>query len=173
MEEISDDYKQNYHLNDIKSNYILKKILCLIKIKKLLEIIRYNKNLQKRLIKDINDYKEYLQIEIEVILDENNYGKFINIEDNGKSFYHIYFNDSKEDINKNSINENDKVNKIKIIIDYDIKCLNKLFKSCLCLKKINVIKCKRKDIKNLKGMFIGCTNLEEVNLSKFKFSIIY
>ena len=172
MDEISNNYNQNYHLNDIKSNYILKKIFCQIKIKKLLEIIRNNKNLQNRLNKDINDYKEYLQIEIEVIPEENNYGKFINIEDNDKCYYHIYFNDNKEDINKNSINENDKVSKIKIIIDYEIKYLNKLFKSCLCLKKINIIKCKRKDIKIMKGMFIGCSNLEEVNLSKFKFNII-
>ena len=65
MKEIN--YKCNL-INSIKSKYILKKIFYnLIKIKTLY-IIRYNKNIQKYLLIDINDYKECSQeIEIEII----------------------------------------------------------------------------------------------------------
>ena len=57
----------NISLLNIKSNYILKQIFNNLQKKILLNFIRYNKILQKRLNKDINDYKiEYSKIELEI-----------------------------------------------------------------------------------------------------------
>ena len=69
-EEQLKQVKSNGDLNNIKNIFILKRILSyIIKIKTFV-IIRYNKNLQKRLNYDINDYKKYFQfysqIEIEL-----------------------------------------------------------------------------------------------------------
>ena len=80
-------------LTEIKCKYIIAKIFDNLNQYKLLKIIRYNKNLQNILNKNINDYKEYLKIIIEVIPSENKYGNFINIFDkNYEPFFHIYFN---------------------------------------------------------------------------------
>jgi hypothetical protein len=57
---------KNFLLN-VKSNYILKQIFANLTQKIILEVIRYNKNLKTKLNKDINDYKKYLQIELEII----------------------------------------------------------------------------------------------------------
>ena len=78
---------------NIKSKYILKEIFSNLSQYKLLKIISYNKIIQNRLGKDINDYKEYLNIEIELIPLENKFNKFINIPKNNESYFHIYFND--------------------------------------------------------------------------------
>jgi len=83
-----------------------------------LGIIRYNKKLQKRFKLTIKDYKYYSEyIEIELKYADNEYGKFINIPDKEKEYYHIYFDNSKEEIHRNYLKENEKINKIKIIID--------------------------------------------------------
>ena len=75
--------KSKVNLEVLRSNFIFKKILNYMNKKKLLDIMKYNKRLQKRLNLNINDYKEYSQlysnIEIELKLVDNNYGKFINI----------------------------------------------------------------------------------------------
>ena len=90
--------------------------------KKKLEIVKYNKRIQNRINLSVNDYKEYGEIEIEIIPKKGEYGKFININENDELYYHIYFNDNKEEIkNKYEIKEEDKVTKIKIIIDYQVK----------------------------------------------------
>ena len=119
-------------LKNIKSNYILSKIYANLVKKKSLQIFQYNKKLQNRLNLDIKNYKEYLEtftpIEIEVIPAKGKYGKFIIVDENDKLYYHIYFNDNKEEIkNKYEIYKKDKVKKIKIIIDYQVKSLESLF----------------------------------------------
>ena len=38
-----------------------------------------------------------------------------------EKYYHIYFNDNKEEIKRNYLDENDNVSKFKIIIDYQVK----------------------------------------------------
>ena len=107
---ISDDknikqIKLNVTLDNIKSNYILKNILSYMIEYKRLEIMQYNKKLQKRLNLDINNYKEcsqlYSNIKIELKPFENNYGKFINIDDEDKKYYHIYFDNSNKEIKRN------------------------------------------------------------------------
>ena len=115
--------EQSKEFDNLKSNFILRKILNMIKINKSLVIMKNNKKLQKRLNISINDYKEYSQlyssIEIELKLADNRY-RFINIPDDEKKYYHIYSNNSNEEIKRNYLEENEKVKMIKIIIDYPV-----------------------------------------------------
>ena len=75
---------------------------------------------------NINHYKEYSEqyslIEIEIKPMENKYGRFITIKKEDEKYYHIYFNDIKEEeIKSTKLNQNEKISKINIIIDYQIK----------------------------------------------------
>ena len=82
-----------------------------------LDIMKPNKKLQKRLKLNINDYKEYSQlysiIEIELKIIDNKYGKFINIPDEEQEYYHIYFDNSNEEIKRNYLNEMKKLRLLK------------------------------------------------------------
>ena len=82
--------KPNPIIENIKSRYILSKIYNNMTIKKKLVIIKYNKRIQNRLNLDVKDYKEYSEIEIEIIPAKGKYGKFINIKENDKLYYHIF-----------------------------------------------------------------------------------
>ena len=114
--------KPNPIIENIKSRYILSKIYNNMTIKKKLKIVKYNKRIQNRLNLDVKDYKEYCEIEIEIIPAKERYGTFVNVIHGFESFYHIYFNDNKEEIkNKYNISFIDKITKIKIIIDYQVK----------------------------------------------------
>ena len=98
--------------------------------RKYLETIRYNKNIQKRI--NINIYKayseEYSSIELDIIPKKDEYGKFINIYGEDKKYIHIYFNDNKnKEIENTSLQTDDNVSKISIIIDYQIKSFSELF----------------------------------------------
>ena len=130
--------KSNPITENIKSRYILSKIYNNMTKKKILQIVKYNKRIKNRLNLDVKDYKEHCEIEIEIISDKGKYGRFININENDKLYYYIYFNDNKEEIkNKYEIDEQDKVRKIKIIIDYQVKSFNELFRWCKCIESIN------------------------------------
>ena len=160
--------KSNPIIENIKSRYILSKIYANLNKKKTLVIIKYNIKIQKKLNINIKDYEKLSEIEIEIIPVENEYGEFININENNKLYYHIYFNDNKEEIkNKYEINEADKVTKIKIIIDYQVKSLNGLFYFCKCIKSINFKKFYRNNINDISWIFFGCSSLREINLCNF------
>ena len=170
--------KSNSILKKIKSNYFLERIFNNILKKNSLEIVKYNKNIQNRINLSIKDYKDYSEkfssIEIEIIPYNNQYGQFINIRENEKIFYHIFFNDNREEIeNKYSIIEEDKITIIRIIIDYQVKSFQNLFKNCESIKSINFKKFNRNNIENMGNMFYGCTLLEELNLSNFKTDNVY
>ena len=81
--------------------------------KKKLEIVKYNKKIQNRINLSVNDYKEYsetfTQIKIEIIPTKNKY----------------------------EIDEEDKIKKVKIIINYQVKSFKKLFFECECIESIN------------------------------------
>ena len=133
--------QSNLILLNIKSNYFLERIYDNILKKKSLEIVIYNKKIQNRINLSIKDYKEYSEkfssIEIEIIPCNNKYSTFINIKEDDKLFYHIFINDNKEEIeNKYSINKEDKVTKIRIVIDYQVKSFEDLFKNCECIESI-------------------------------------
>ena len=133
--------------------------------------MKYNKKLQKKLNININNYKEYPQlyssIEIELKLVDNKYDKFINISDKEKEYYHIYFDNSNEEIKRNYLENNEKVKMIKIIIDYQVKSFKELFKNCKCIESINFKKFYRNNITDMSCMFYGYSPLKELNLSNF------
>ena len=164
--------KPNPITEKIKSDFFLEKLYDIIPKKKKLEIVKYNKKVQNILDLGIKDYKEYSEtftpIEIEIIPTKGKYGRFININENDKLYYHIYFNDNKEEIkNKYYISVVDKVTKIKIIIDYQIKSFNSLFKRCKCIESINFKKFYRNNITDMSWMFSECSSLKELNLNNF------
>ena len=157
----------------IKSEYLVDIIFDILTKKKHLEIIKYNKNIQRRLNITINDYKNFSELYTPIVLElkpiiKSNNNKFIHISNKREeSFYHIYFNDSTEEIKRYNLNEDDKVNKIKIIIDYKIKSLYKLFFNCECIESINFLKFKRINITNMSYMFFGCSSLKEIDFTNF------
>jgi len=175
--------KPNPIIENIKSRYILSKIYDNMPKKKKLEIVKYNKRIQNRLNLSIKDYKEYYEeIELEIIPAKDKYGSFIIINENDKLYYHIYFNDNKEEI-KNKyrikedlfgvtkheyyIEEEDKVTKVKIIINYQVKSFKKLFCYCECIESINFKKFYRNNITNMSEMFFRCSSLKELKLTNF------
>ena len=124
------DIKPKDELKNIKSDYFLQKICNNLQRKISLEIFKYNKKIQKRLNISINNYKEYSEIyssiEIELIPVLYARGKFINIPENEKEYFHIYFNESKDEIKCGVLVDNNKVSKIKIIINYQVKTFDNL-----------------------------------------------
>ena len=155
-------------LKYIKSKLILKKIFNNISRKRSLKIVHHNKEIQTKIDIDINDYKDYTQIEIEIIPIPKTYGHFLNIpNDTYQSYFHIYFNDNKEEIGIFDIDENDKIDKIKVLIDYQVQNLSELFKEINCIKSIKFIQFYQRNITNMSHMFYLCSALEELNLDNF------
>ena len=116
--------------NNIKSKYILEKVFNNLKNGKTLNIVKYNENIKKRINININDYKEYSEkyssIEIEIKPVNKKYGKFINIKKEEEIYYHIYFNNNKEEIKRNYIKEDEQIKIIRIKIDYQVKSFESL-----------------------------------------------
>ena len=127
--------KSKSDFDNINSSYILQKIFDFLKQNKFLKIIKPNKEIQKRLNININNYKVfselYTPIEIELTPVKDIYDKFINIPEEKKEYYHIYFNDSNEEIKRYDLKQDEKVEKIKIIIDYQIKSFDGLFSNVI------------------------------------------
>ena len=174
---------QNKILN-IKSKYILLEIFNYIIKPKLLSIIKCNKSIKKRVDISVKDYEEcpkiYSSIELVIrpILDipENiiNFQKgeirqipFINIKKEEEKYFHIYFNKNKKETKKNYLRENEKVNVIKIKIDYQITSFNKLFFNCKCIESIYFKKFYRINITDMSGMFYECSSLKKFEFDNF------
>ena len=84
---------------NLKSDFFLQKLFYNLSKKKTLDIIKYNNKIKERLNICIKDYKEYSElIEIEIKPVNYIYGKFINFSKENGKYYHIYFNDNKEEI---------------------------------------------------------------------------
>ena len=155
-------------LEKLRSDYFLKLLFNNLEKKKLLEIIKYNNNIKKRINLNIIDYQKYYGlIDIEIKPANNKYGKFINIKKEDELYYHIYFNNSKEEIERNYINKDEQVNKIKILIDYQITTFKELFYNCNCIESICFKKFNRNDIYNMNGLFCSCSSLKELNFNNF------
>ena len=167
----NEQLKESKVLENLKSDYFLIKTINFIKKNKLLNITKYNKKFQKRLNININNYKEYSQlyssIEIELTLADNIYGKFINISDKEREYYHIYFDNSIEEIKRNYLENNEKVRMIKIVINYQVKSFKELFKFCKCIYSIFFKQFYRNNITDMSSMFSNCLSLKELNLSNF------
>ena len=130
----------------------------------MLDIIKCNKTLQKHIDINIDNSKEYQNKYSPIEIAK--YGNFINIS-RDKKYFHIFFNESKKEINRTYLNPEDKDSKIKIIIDYQVDSLSALFMQCKCIQSINFKKFRRNNIKNMSWMFYNCSSLKELNLSNF------
>jgi len=163
--------KDNNLLENINSKYILQKILDNLKRNKSLDIIKYNKSIQNRISLNINDYKEYIEvyspIKLKIKPIDNKYGIFININKGDEKYIHIYFNNDKVERKRNQLYKDDKIEMIRIIIDYQVKSFEKLFYDCKCIESIHFKKFYRNNITNMSNMFSGCSLLQELNFSKF------
>ena len=183
--------------DNIKSQYILRQIFDYLEEDKKHIIIKCYKNIRKRLdIKKI-DFKKLSEIEIEVKPSRDKFGKFINISEENKPYFHIYFDDDEQEIKTDYLIENHNVNNIKVIIDYPVNSLKKLFDNCRCIEKvsfkkfhrnnildmsflfsqspfiyeINLSNCNTKNVTTMRAMFFGCHWLSELNLTNFKTNI--
>ena len=169
--ESDDSEKSNQNDNilmNIKSKHVLKKIMEYLTELNLLKLIKKNKSLQNRIGKNINTYKEYLKTEIELDIKENECGIFYNYLEDEEPFYHIYFDDKKEEIKGNELKENNEAKKIKILIDYESNFFSGLFMNCKCIQKISFIRFNRRNIVDMSRMFSSCTSLEELDISNIK-----
>ena len=158
-------------LQNLKSDYFIQKVFDYIQKRRTLKTLRYNKSIQKRININIIHYKEYSEkyssIEIEIKTMENKYGRFINIKEEDKEYYHIYYNDNKkEQIKNTSLNKNDKVSKINIIIDYQVESFNKLFYNCEYIESICFKQFYRNNVTDMRWMFC-CSSVKVLNLSNF------
>ena len=181
--------------NKLKTGYFLERIFSYISRKKALKIMKISKYVQKFSNISINDYKEYSQlyssIEIELTITENKVRnikpdlkpyirivqndkkpkvelrKFINIPDEDKKYYHIYFDNSKEEIKRNHLKINEQVKMIRIKISYPVTSLHFLFFECNCINSINFKTFYGKNITDMSFMFKGCSSLKQLNFSNF------
>jgi len=168
---LSDIIHSNSYQN-IKSKYILKQILENLHKKRLLQIIKYSKIIQEKINIGVNDFKKYNEIEIEIfgyICDKNqNKISFINIPEADRPYYHIYFNNDENESKYDFFSSDEKLIKIRIIIDYNIKSFDKLFHMCIGVRKISFIRFNRKNITSMYSMFSGCPYLREINFNQFR-----
>ena len=170
-EENNNPIIKKNQFENLKSNFIFKRIFTYLHKRKLLEIIKYNKKMQKKLNINNNNYKEamkiYSSIEVEIIPIENKYDFFIITDYEDERYYHIYFNNNKQEMKRTYLKKSDKISNIKIKIDYQIISLNKLFSNIKCIKSINFKKFYRNNIINMSRIFYKCSSLKELNLSNF------
>ena len=159
------------HLFEIKSKYIIQLIFDNLCKGKALSIIQYNKKLKDKLDITINDYKinseEFSNIIIEITPAKNIYGKFININKKYEQYYHIYFDNNKEEIKRYYLKDKENVNKILVKINHQVTSLSQLFEECSCFSSINFKVFNRKNITDISYMFKWCHLLKYLNISNF------
>ena len=203
-EEQTNKIKKKVGFDNLKSNVILKKILNFMKQNKSLEIMKISKKMQNRLNLNIKDYINYnhyslylspIEIEIEV---SDKIGKNLWLEIDLHDYilkkdYHIYIGNSKKEEESHFIDFLGNYEKIKIIIEHQVKSLKDLFYNqtyfgsiifktfsrididdmscmfhgCRKLEKLDISKLKTNNVRNMSGMFEGCSSLKELDLSKF------
>ena len=167
--EKSNQIRPKIEFGKLKSDYFLQLLFCNLEKKKLLEIIKYSKNIKKRINININDYKEYSEkySSIEIEIKPNHDGTFIKFSEEDGIYYHIYFNNVKEEIKRDYFTYDEKIKIIKIIIDYQVDSFKDLFDNCYCIKSIYFKKFYRNNIINMRNMFFNCSSLKELNLNNF------
>ena len=164
-----------YNIYKIRSHNILQKIFNNLELKQELKLIKYNKWIQERIGIKKNDYKNFTKIIIEIIpakyrktVGEKEFevNTFVNIDEGYESYFHIYFNNDNKEVNRNYIKEEDKIKKIKIILDREVNSLTGLFKKC-SVEKIDFKQLFRENITDMSYMFCNCTSLKKIKFSNF------
>ena len=173
--------KCNVSIKKIKSNLIINKIFYSMSENKCLKIVKYNKNLQEKLNINLEYYKKYFDIVIDIYLDKNNFTKreniikFINTENIYRGSINVFFKYNNDNNYGLFVNENIYITKklrmnlekIIVILKNDLNNFEKLFYRCFCIKRIDFLKFNRKDITSMKFMFTECTFLREINFNNF------
>ena len=169
----------NNKINNIKSIYILKKIIRCPCEKKLLNIIKYNKNLQKKLDYNNDDYGKYIDTKITVVfskskkcsgllsLDEKH--RTLPLFKDRKNIKIYYNNHEKKDKKEDYYDENERPIKAHIIINKSITDFSSLFEdqhgiAGVFFKRVN------SQIKDISCMFYDCSRLKIVDFGSFKFN---
>ena len=166
------------NISSINSKYIVRFIIKEhLRKKCYFKLVRESKKLQNILDISLNDYKEYhtqrfYRTEMEIIpiekIETDIKYYFIKMYEN-KDYYHIYFgNDKDTQIKRNYITYKDKINKITIKIDKELKSLKGLFYNCEAIKEFKFTKFNRDDFTDISELFYGCINLEKIDFKKFK-----
>ena len=147
-------------LEKIRSKYILKWIFSNLHAKKLFNFIKYNKKIQNSFDFSADDYKTLSEIEIEIIPFQQRHhyfqSKFISVYEENKLYYHIYFDNSQEEIKRNYLFYFEDVGKIRVKLDYHLDSFLDLFKDCECIRSINFKRFYRNNIKSMNSMFHSC-----------------
>jgi len=158
-------------IKNIKSKYVFQQIFDKLPKKRLFEIIHHNKKFQNKLDLTIKDFQEfskvYSSIEIDIKPTEDIYGKFINILNKEEEpYFHIYFNNSQKEIKRNYLKNEEKIQKIKIIINHQVISFSQLFQDCKCIESIRFRKFFRTNINNMSYMLNDCSSLKDLDISK-------
>ena len=171
MNSSKEKIESNNIFKNLQNDYFLIKLFDMLLKRRSLDIIKYNKNIKNRININIDNYKEYLElyssIELEIKPVNNRYGEFININAEDEIYFHIYFNDNKKEIKRNYLYPDEQIKTIKIIINYQVKSFEALFRYCECIESINFKKFYRNNIINMRNMFSSCHSLKGLNLSNF------
>ena len=155
----------------IKSQKVLKIIFRYISNIKAMRMLRYNIKLQNKINITLEDYKQYNQIIIEIIVNKllnGNKTYFINYPKELNSFFHIYFDKIGNEIKRNYFTKNDQFEKIVIVIDNEVKSFYSLFEGSVCIKEIKFVKYNRKDINNMNCMFYKCSQMTNLDITQLK-----
>ena len=176
-------------INNIKSLTIFKKIFNNNNENKILKIIKYNKEIQKKLNYNIDDYKQITLIKI--IFSKNNNNNDIYCEGSCESPFKrdeenikIYYNNKKW----NQLGIREQIRTAKIILNkkvINLKCLFKnqkniieiifekfnknifdmsyMFYKCEKLKYVKFNNFRTPNIKYMNSMFENCESLEEID----------
>ena len=170
--DILNQVKSDNIFDMLKSKFILKIIFNNLPKSRFLEFIKYNKKIQQRINLNKTDYiqfaKQYSSIKIEIIPANNNlYEKFITIDYANEKFYHIYFNNNKEETKRNYFLKYDNITKINVKIDYQVTSLYNLFTNYKCIESIHFKQFYRTNINDMTNIFTGCSLLKVLDLSHF------
>ena len=115
---IKEEEGNKNRLKKIESEFFIPIIFEHIEKVKLFKIIKINRNIQQKLDINLDKYKEYSvvhsTIELEIRPVPHAIGKFINIKKDEENYFHIYFNDNKEEIKRTELKNGDNISKINI-----------------------------------------------------------
>ena len=81
-------------------------------------------------------------------------------------FIHFYFNNKTEEQKLPFDNIVEKINKVKIVMEYNIKSFGYLFNHCKKIKEIKINKFHRNNIIDMQYMFSNCSSLTNLDISK-------
>ena len=157
-------------IRKIRSKYIRIFVFKFLSRKNILDIVKYNKCIKKELNIDLNTYKFFNAIEIEITTVENSYEGIINygeLSSNDQGMIHFIKNKKEKDLFFDNDDLIDTENKITIYIEKTFSDLSYFFKDCNNIKKIIFKKFRINTFDDMSYMFFNCENLESINFLEF------